>query len=159
MKYEWKRRGNNKIIGNQSNLSISKATSLDEDQYYCVAMTEGGYAFSNNVTLTVTGGENNTDSFRIVKQPEDVTVNDGGKVVLSITARGPRRKSFTYEWKKVGSDSLPDTASGGNSTELTITSVTSSDSGLYYCIVMNKQGNTLTSDNATINVLCELRHL
>ena len=78
---------------------------------------------------------------------------------MSVTARGTGRKSFTYEWKKVGSDSLPDTASGGNSTELTITSVTSSDSGFYYCIVMNKQRNTVRSDNATVNVFCELRHL
>ena len=88
--------------------------------------------------------------------PGDVTVGDGGKVVLSIDARGPGRKSFTYEWKKVGSDSLPDTASGGNSTaELAITLVTSSDSGLYYCIVINKWGNMVKSNNATVNVLCE----
>ena len=76
--------------------------------------------------------------------------------MLSITARGPGRNSFTYEWKKVGSDSLPDTVSGGDSTELTITSVKSSDSGLYYCIVMNQWGNMVKSNNATVNVLCEL---
>ena len=86
--------------------------------------------------------------------PRDVTVGDGGTVVLSIDAIG--RGKFTYQWKKVGSDSLPDTASGGNSTELTITSVTSSDSGLYYCIVMNQWGNMVKSNNATVNVLCEL---
>ena len=55
MKYEWKRHDNNNIIGNQSSLTISRATPSDEDQYYCVAMTEGGYAFSNNVTLMVNG--------------------------------------------------------------------------------------------------------
>ena len=55
IKYEWKRHKNNNIIGRQSTLTISEATPLDEDQYYCVAMTEGGYAFSNNVTLTVDG--------------------------------------------------------------------------------------------------------
>ena len=43
----------------ESNLTIPRATPLDEDQYYCVAMTEGGYAFSNNVTLTVNGENNN----------------------------------------------------------------------------------------------------
>ena len=86
--------------------------------------------------------------------PRNVTVSDGGKVVLSINAKG--RGSFTYEWKKVGSDSLPDTASGGNSTELTITSITSSDSGLYYCIVMNQWGTMVKSNNATVNVLCKL---
>ena len=88
--------------------------------------------------------------------PRDVTVSEGGTIVLSIDARGIGRNSFTYEWKKVGSDSLPDTASGGNSTELTITSVTSSDSGSYYCIVMNQWGNMVKSNNATVNVLCEL---
>ena len=63
---------------------------------------------------------------------------------------------FTYQWKKVGSDLLPDTASGENSARLTITSVSPSDSGIYYCIVMNQWGNTEQSDNATVNVLCEL---
>ena len=88
-------------------------------------------------------------------QPRDVTVSESGRVVLSIDARGVRRNSFTYEWKKVGS-TLPDTASGGNLTVLTITSVTSSDSGLYYCIVMNQWGNMVKSNNATVNVLCKL---
>ena len=88
--------------------------------------------------------------------PRDVTVGKGGTVVLNIEARGAGRTLFTYKWKKVGSDSLPDTASGGNSTELTITSVTSSDIGLYYCIVMNQWGNMVKSNNAIVNVLCEL---
>ena len=55
VKYEWKRH-NGSITGRrQSSLTISRATPSDEDQYYCVAMTEGGYVFSNNVTLTVNG--------------------------------------------------------------------------------------------------------
>ena len=55
VKYEWKRH-NGRVTGKtQSTLTISRATPLDSDQYYCVAMTEGGYAFSNNVTLTVNG--------------------------------------------------------------------------------------------------------
>ena len=55
VKYEWRRHRNSSVIGRQSTLTISEATPLDSDQYYCVAMTEGGYAFSNNVTLTVDG--------------------------------------------------------------------------------------------------------
>ena len=58
VKYEWKRQSNNSVIGKGSSLTIPNATPLDEDQYYCVAMTEGGYDFSNNVTLSV-NGENN----------------------------------------------------------------------------------------------------
>ena len=89
-------------------------------------------------------------------QPQDVTVAKGNKVDLSIDARGPGRTMFTYQWKKVGSDSLPDTASGGNTAQLTITSISPSDSGMYYCIVMNQWGNMVQSDNATVNVLCKL---
>jgi len=66
MKYEWKHRKNNKIIrkkskiiGKQSSLTISRATPLDKGWYYCVAMTDGGYAFSNNVTLSVDGEDDN----------------------------------------------------------------------------------------------------
>ena len=55
VKYEWKRHNGRVTRGKQSTLTISEATPLDSDQYYCVAMTEGGYAFSNNVTLTVEG--------------------------------------------------------------------------------------------------------
>ena len=59
VKYEWRRHKNSSVIGRQSTLTISRATPLHSDQYYCVAMTEGGYAFSNNVTLTVDGENNN----------------------------------------------------------------------------------------------------
>ena len=59
VKYEWKRHNGRVTRGKQSTLTISRATPLDSDQYYCVAMTEGGYAFSNNVTLTVNGENNN----------------------------------------------------------------------------------------------------
>ena len=61
IKYEWKRHNGSVTGGRQSNtnLIIFGATPLDEDQYYCVAMTEGGYAFSNNVTLRVNGKNDN----------------------------------------------------------------------------------------------------
>ena len=57
--YEWKRHSGRVTREKWSNLTISEATPLDSDQYYCVAMTEGGYAFSNNVTLTVNGKNKN----------------------------------------------------------------------------------------------------
>ena len=63
---------------------------------------------------------------------------------------------FTYQWKKVGSDSLSDTASGENSANFTIILITPTDGGMYYCIVMNQWGKRVQSDNATVNVLCEL---
>ena len=55
VKYEWKCHNGRVTGGRQSNLTIPEATPLDEDQYYCVAMTNGGYNFSDNATLTVNG--------------------------------------------------------------------------------------------------------
>ena len=49
VKYEWRHYNSESVIG------MPQAIPSDTDQYYCVAMTEGGYAFSNNVTLTVDG--------------------------------------------------------------------------------------------------------
>ena len=34
---------NQVTVRNQSSLTMSRATPLDKDQYYCVAMTDGGY--------------------------------------------------------------------------------------------------------------------
>ena len=55
VKYEWNRHNGSVTDGRQSTLTISEATPLHSDQYYCVAMTEGGPVKSNNVALTVNG--------------------------------------------------------------------------------------------------------
>ena len=55
VKYEWRHRKNNSVIGKQSKLTIPRPTPLDEGKYFCVVMTEGGYRFSKNITLKVNG--------------------------------------------------------------------------------------------------------
>ena len=55
VKYEWRRHNSVNIIGSRPKLTITRATPLDVDQYYCIAITEGGYVFSDNVTLRVDG--------------------------------------------------------------------------------------------------------
>ena len=77
-------------------------------------------------------------------------------LTLSVTANGPGSSSFTYQWKRRDGTSLPGRASGEKTSNLKIRSVTSSDSGSYYCIVMNQWGNMVNSNDATVNVLCEL---
>ena len=170
VKYEWKRHSGSVTGRRQSNLTISEATLLDEDQYYCVAMTEGGYDFSNNVTLRVNGEKNQcllvnylfvnyllcTDSIIISQHPQNVTLSRGNKLHLSVTANGPGSDQFNYQWKKMDSSSLPSTSRGVNSPNLIIPSVNPSDSGLYYCVVTNQWGNMMESKKATVNVQCKL---
>ena len=77
-------------------------------------------------------------------------------LTLSVTASGPGSNKFTYQWKRRDSTSLPDGASGGTARSLKITSVTTSDSGSYYCVVMNQWGNMMESNDATVTVRCKL---
>ena len=98
---------------------------------------------------------NLTDDLNVKMQSKNIVVSKGGTIFLRVNATGVGKDMFTYQWKKVGNDSLPNTASRGNSTRLTITSISPYDSGMYYCIVMNQWGNMVQSDNATVNVLCE----
>ena len=77
-------------------------------------------------------------------------------LTLSVTANGPGESSFIYQWKRKGSTPFPSTAKGKNSKNLKISFVTSSDSGSYYCVVMNQWGNMVNSNEATVNVLCKL---
>ena len=55
-----------------------------------------------------------------------------------------------YQWKKRGSDSLPDKVSDVNGKVLIIPNVLESDEGQYYCIVTNEWGRSVESDNVTL---------
>ena len=55
VQYQWRNHSDHAIIGTGSTLTFIRATPLDTGQYYCVAVTKGGYAFSSNVTLKING--------------------------------------------------------------------------------------------------------
>ena len=87
-----------------------------------------------------------------------ITLAKGNMLQLNITADGPRKNNFVYQWKKRGSNSLPNGVSGEDTSKLTISSVVSSDSGSYYCVITNQWGNMTTSNDATVTVLCKSYH-
>lgn len=72
---------------------------------------------------------------------------------MNITADGPGNNNFVYQWKKRGSNSLPDNVKGKDTPKITISSVTSSDNGSYYCVVTNQWGNMTQSNDAIVTVL------
>ena len=74
---------------------------------------------------------------------------------ICVVAEGPGKKNFTYNWSRVKNIPLPRTTSGEDTQNLMITSITSADSGEYYCVVTNQWGSHTKSDKVTINVLGE----
>ena len=93
-----------------------------------------------------------TDDIVISQHPESVTLATGNMLTLSVTASGPGNNSFKYQWKSRNSTSLPDGANGVKTSNLKIRSVTTSDSGSYYCVVMNQWGKMMESNNATVTI-------
>ena len=63
-----------------------------------------------------------------------ITVAEGSDVVLRCEASG--EGTLNYQWRRL-SGSLPDNVQGNNTTNLTITNITVSDDGEYYCVVDN----------------------
>ena len=93
------------------------------------------------------------DYIVITHHPQsDITLAKGNMLLLSVTANGPGRNNFKYQWKKRDSN-LPNRVKVKDTSNITISSVTPSDSGSYYCVVTNQWGNMTESNDASVNVL------
>ena len=91
------------------------------------------------------------DQLSITIAPTSPLVGEGGTIQFTAEARG-KGTTFMYQWKKRGSDDLPDRVSGVNGTVLTIPNVLESDEGQYYCIVTNEWGRSERSNEVTLTV-------
>ena len=67
-------------------------------------------------------------------------------------ANGVSTNNFRYQWRKRGSNNLPSKVTSVNEEVLTISNVTESDEGQYYCTVTNEWGRSVESDNVTLSI-------
>ena len=89
-------------------------------------------------------------------QDQEYIAAINNSVTLNAVAKGPGSDQFKYQWEKVGSNSLPSTASGQDTPNLIITAVTMVDGGSYHCNVTNLWGNTVISNVGLVQVLSKL---
>ena len=84
--------------------------------------------------------------------PNNLLIGKGtiAKLTAVVTGISTNESNFIYQWKKRGSDSLPDKVSGINEEVLIIPNVLESDEGQYYCIVTNEWGRSMDSNNVTL---------
>ena len=89
---------------------------------------------------------------------------EGETLHLTAIASGINKTNvFEYQWRKRGSDNLPDKIISVNEDMLVIPNLSISDEGDYYCNVTNEWGRSVIS-NATIiyikginyHVVCQL---
>ena len=71
---------------------------------------------------------------------------------FTATASGINMNNFMYQWRKRGSNSLPDKVSVVDGTFLMIPNLIKSDEGQYYCIVTNEWHQSEESNDVTLTV-------
>ena len=79
---------------------------------------------------------------------QSVEVTHNAKFIATVADVGS--SSFAYQWKHNGTN-----ISGGNRDILMVNNIQESDSGEYKCTVINKFGNTNTSNVVVLTVTSE----
>lgn len=144
--YQWKKNGVNltntgNIQGaNSTTLTVSNASSSDIGTYSVVATNVTGTTISDEVTLTIDG------SPAITSQPSSLTVVNSGTVVnLAVTVGGD--PAPTIQWRKNGANlANGGIVSGATTATLTLTNVSSADSGKYSIVATNSRGSITSGD-------------
>jgi len=96
-----------------------------------------------------------TDQLAVSVLPNDLELGEGRTANFTAIASGINEGNFIYQWKKRGSNSLPDKVSGVNETVLSIPDIIKSDEGQYYCIVTNEWNRSVESNNVTLIIYGE----
>ncbi|MEI6871238.1 MAG: putative Ig domain-containing protein, partial [Verrucomicrobiota bacterium] len=144
--YQWEKLGADGI----STLNLSGATSSvytvsdlapSDAGSYRVKISNGrGAVYSKYVTLTVRQKD------FILKQPSALTVNPSDSASFGVTASGSNLWTLSYKWRKGGTDLVDNgTISGSASAKLTVNSVSVSDDGALYDVVVTGTYGALTS--------------
>jgi len=85
--------------------------------------------------------------------PTNPVIGERGTAQFTATVSGVNMRNFVYQWRKRGSSSLPNKASGVNGAVLMIPNLVKSDEGVYYCTVTNEWGRSVRSNGVTLSVV------
>lgn len=148
--YQWQKDGvslsdGGNISGSTTNvLYISSATVSDAGAYTCIVTGSCGSSVSDLANLKV-----NVPSV-IITHPSGMALCEGQTAVFSLTATGV---NLSYQWRKDGIpvNDLAGKISGSATTNLTISAVSSSDAGVYTCVVSG-DGGILNSNTASLTI-------
>ena len=122
---------NNALVGTGNTLALNNITLDQAGDYQCLVKNELGSLECDVATVTV------SQSVTILNQPKDTTVNEGSDLTLTVQATG---ENLTYKWLKDGTNLI------NNAAVLTLTNLTSEDTGTYSCRVWNNNSSAVCAD-------------
>jgi len=136
--FQWKKDDVTIVGATSTTLTLNGVTSADAGSYTVVATNSVGSTTSSAASLTVAAAVPTGVAPTITTQPAGQVVNLGGTATFSVVASGSPVP--TYQWRKDG------TALSGAVTEtLTLTSVSSANTGTYTVVVTNASGSVTSS--------------
>ncbi len=149
---------NSWFSGTKTDTVTSKSCTVDTDngsKFYCVVTDANGNSVtSNKATLTVKDA-----ALSVSTQPMSLTVSRGSTAVFSVKASGGKAP-YSYYWQMVStidgkSYGISETGgyySGTNTPTLSV-NTTDINSGIkYFCIIIDDDGNRVTSNQATLTI-------
>ncbi|MCD8017975.1 MAG: hypothetical protein LUE97_09325, partial [Oscillospiraceae bacterium] len=132
--------------------------TADEDYSYDAetgVLTVYAEAVTGTIAVTASGVEETGDDaeeLQITSQPEDYTGTVGSTAVFEVEATG---SGLTYQWQylNAGASTWRDSGmSGADTASISVPVTEARDGQQYRCVVTDGDGNTVTSDAATLTV-------
>ena len=124
--------------------------SSDGRLYRCIITdSEGNKVISSAAKLTVTEAK---EELAIITNPTDQSVEVGEKAEFTVEAKG---EGLSYQWqysKSNGAAWANSSSEGSKTATLVIEGKLTRDGQLYRCVIMDSEGNQLTSSPAKLQV-------
>jgi len=138
LSYQWRLNGANISGATASSYTRANVQPADAGSYSVLVSNSAGSATSANAVLTVTVPPT------ITTQPISQTVNQGDSATFVVAASGSA--PLAYQWRWYGTN-----LAGATGTSLTLTGLTTNQSGPYTVVVTNPYG-AVTSQAAPLTV-------
>ena len=156
--YQWQYSKSNGAAWANSSSEGSKTATLviegkfssDGRLYRCIITdSEGNKVISSAAKLTVTEAK---EELAIITNPTDQSVEVGEKAEFTVEAKG---EGLSYQWqysKSNGAAWANSSSEGSKTATLVIEGKLTRDGQLYRCVIMDSEGNQLTSSPAKLQV-------
>ena len=141
LNYQWYFNATNLLAGaTNTSLTLTNIQATNAGNYSVIITNTCSSATSSNATLTVNSPPSITTS-----QPENQAACSGQTVNFTVNASG---NSLSYQWRKNGAN-LVDSGNmlGATLPTLTLTSITTNDSGYYDVVVSNACGSVIAPNS------------
>ncbi len=144
--FQWRRGSVNLPLATNAVLNLSNVQASDAGQYTCVVGNSVASVATDSAEITVDAQQAPT----IAEQPLNVAVGPNGRAQFQVRAAGVN--PIAYQWFRNGS-----LIAGATQPTLVLARVQSGDAGRYTVQIRAANGQTISSQEATLTIVDDIR--